>query len=237
MKITLGMIGIALLLIPARASAADSVRPSVLVGSPISPNPPFTDYARCGPGGFLVGVAPQQTDRMVGYSMLCVANDPVGRWSPSGPATTIRTAKRGLPLGGMRACPRDYYIVGLGATFGSYGGSGGGLGPSTSFGLIADLLPVCRLPSANPDIYTLYRGYFEHAEDNGLTNRGPHYPPNPRACAPGTVAVGLFFSIDFRRDINPDRQFKDVSLICDRLNVIIDRGLDRLRERPAPPRQ
>ncbi len=211
------------------AAAADEVRQSIVWSRTLGPPYNATrHHIRCQAGSSLVGVGANFADRMVGYWYRCTENDSNGRWKPDTVVInfSIGQVRRGPTR--WHDCPQDYYIVGLAVTKGIYRSDSHGAAAPEPPPLVADVQPLCRLPGAKPAAYQTPRAYFEQAHDNKLEDVGATSPPDSHACAAGTVAVGLVFAVDFRRDLDPETQFQDVALICDRLTgVTINRGLDR----------
>lgn len=196
------------------AVAADDVRPSIVNKQRIAGDDAKRQPVRCPQNSMLVGVGANFTDRMVGYWYRCAEADPTTRqWKPN--TTAVRRGIGQTNRGPQRwhDCPQNYYIVDLGVTTGIYGSGAGGAAR-----LLADIQPVCQLPDSNPVVsYATPRAYFEHADDNSLRDIGPtNSPYDGRACATDSVAVGLQFLVDFRNN-DPESQFIDVALICDRL--------------------
>jgi hypothetical protein len=169
----------------------------------------------CDPGSYLVSFVLSQTDRIVNLSIACVSADKSQSWT-SPPAT-------GLPLFPLRAsdfirnltCPKNYYVVGLTATQGTYSGNTSG-GATTGSLLMADFQPVCRNGQVN-DLFIFPSGRLHKADNNNLIDGKWQGLGGEFSCDAGWAAVGLKLAVNSRRDIDPDRQFNDVALICDRL--------------------
>lgn len=212
--------------IPSHALAADDVRKSVLLTIDLMPVTNFRRYVRCQAGESLVGVGTNHIDRMVGYWYRCARNNPDGAWTDGSVVTRFGIGQARRNITRWHDCPRNYYIVGLAGTAGTY------LKKSIwaqaePAPILADIQPLCRLHTAQPDLYQTPRAYFEGADDNKLYDIAATPPDTPKSCRRGTVAVGILFAVDFRRDIDVESQFQDAALICDRLNVKINRGLDQ----------
>ncbi|HEX5258988.1 MAG TPA: hypothetical protein VFW35_09440 [Sphingomicrobium sp.] len=206
------------------AYAADSIRQSVLFSSALQPGPETGADGRilvhCDAGKSLVGLGVNHTDRMVGYWYRCAANTGEGLWDPNNILTFFGKGKLTGTVVGWHDCPQDYYIVGLGVTGGHYTADSHGLAEVTPAPMIADLQPLCRRGVSPIAVYQTQRSYFENAENNSLFDVPAQSPAasSPKACAPGTVAVGILFAVDFRRDIDPNNVFRDAALICDHLS-------------------
>lgn len=207
------------------AFAADDLRQSIVQGLHFaSGDATHHPIVRCPQNSVLVGVGANFTDRMVGYWHRCAEVEPsTGRWKADSAVITWGIGQVRRNPARWHDCPQDYYIVGLGVTTGIYSADTHGAAKPEVPPLLADIQPLCRLPGASPVVsYATPRAYFEGAEDNKLNDILPASPPNsPRACAAGSVAVGLQFSVDFRRDLDPESQFIDVALICGHLPRVI----------------
>jgi len=210
--------------LPSQSEAAENVRKSVLYGVDLMPVTNFRRYVRCEAGESLVGVGTNHIDRMVGYWYRCARNNPDGSWISGSVVTRFGPGQVRRGLTRWHDCPRNYYIVGLGATAGTYlrRSLWAQAEPPP---ILADIQPLCRLPAGEPHFYQTTRAYFEGADDNKLYDIPAMMPDTPKSCPRGTVAVGILFAVDFRRDIAVETQFQNAALICDRLNVVIDRGL------------
>lgn len=210
--------------------AAEDIRASVLEGKILQPDAVTRRDARCDKG-YLVGVGLNYTDRVVGYWYRCASMLPDGRWNTEEIITTPGSGQVRQGQTRWHDCPRDYYIVGLGGTFGTYGYDSAGMAQPVPQEMLADVQPLCRLSAAIPAVYPTPRAYFEGGDDNRLRDLPARVPDDARACARGSVATGLRFSVNFKRSANPQSQFYDVALICDRVITVIDRGL---ADRPNP---
>lgn len=218
---TLLCCGLIFLSAPTASYAAETTASSVLGSSDLTPLPAQSKRTiHCAPGESLVGVGPNFTDRMVGVWFQCVRNDPDGRWIVDSEVTNFGPGQVRRSVSRWHECPRDYYIVSLAVTSGKYSADTHGMAKAVPAEILSDVQPLCRLPGSNPAFYQTPRAYFEQADDNSLRDTSARIPGDPHACPVGRVAVGILFEVDFGRDSDPESQFQDAALICDRLHVV-----------------
>lgn len=202
---------------------------SVLGNADLTPLPsPTVRSIQCQPGQYLVGVGPDFSDRMVGVWFQCVGSDVDGHWVADSGGTNFGPGDLKRSVARWHSCPTDYYIVSLAVTTGQYSADYNGFEKPIPAELMADVQPLCWLPRSNAAFYQTPRAYFEQAEDNALRDTGARPPGDPHSCPVGRVAVGILFRVDFGRDKDPESQFLDAALICDRLNLIPINGLNQV---------
>jgi hypothetical protein len=113
-------------------------------------------------------------------------------------------------------CPKNYFLVGLTATLGTYSADAGGASQVTPPDLIADLHPVCR-NGRTDDIFVFPLGRLRKADGKRLHELSWDGLNGARSCSAGTAATSLVLIVDARRNIDPDRRFEDIALECDKL--------------------
>jgi hypothetical protein len=185
------------------------------IPSGTGPQDPDHRVLSCDPGSYLVSLVLSQTDRIVNLSIACASADKSQSWT--GPPAN------GFPIFPLRAsdfirnltCPKNYYVVGLTATQGTYSADTHGLATTGSL-LMADFQPVCRNGQID-DIFIFPPGRLHQADNNKLADGKWQGLGGNFSCDAGWAAVGLKLAVNGRRDLDPDRQFIDVALVCDKL--------------------
>jgi hypothetical protein len=176
-------------------------------------SPPHKAIA-CSEGTYLVGVTETQTDRIVGVAYDCVGATRTQQWDTEnyGHRIGFGDIRKGKTTN--KSCPKDYFIVGLNGTHGSYKAETRGMA-AVGMELLADIAPVCR--NGQNVLFELKRSYLDQADDNSLSDVAWDGLGGARSCRAGYAAVSISFLYDGRRDIDPDNRFIDAALTCRRL--------------------
>lgn len=201
-------------LVTAMPAKAIETKPGFFSGGSVPPGQIF----QCPePGEYLVGLLQNQTDRIVGAGLVCASTDRTQLWIGD---TVVPASKmvgdfhnQGAILTNV-TCPKDYFIVGWRGTRGTYKPETHGFAPP-GVDLLADLAPVCR--RFDGTIFAFNDGRLHQADDNDL-----HVTPwdglnGPRSCQAGWAAIGVLFEFQQALNSDPNNQFEDAALICDRL--------------------
>lgn len=192
-------------------------------GKPIpdqsGPNDVFHRKYLCGGGQFLVGLGLYQTDRLVGLSFTCTTSAKDQTWSGVPGTDITQFVKKSGDVIRNVTCPKNYYLVGFQATWGTYSADTHGAA-TVGAQLLADLMPVCR-DNKTDDLFVFPTGRLRQADNNNLADVPWQGFAGDRSCASGTGAVGVKMVVDFRRGEDPDRKFEDIALICDGLPIDI----------------
>jgi hypothetical protein len=143
-----------------------------------------------------------------------------GNWQPfpNDPGSEFSSKAHPPPIGkatgelasSNKQCPQDYFVVGVGTTWGYYSADTHGQAKPVPQPLLADLVPVCRNKAGT--INMLSRVNLVEAGDNRLFDIGWDGDHGTKSCPPGSAVSKLRFVYDGTPGLDPADQFQDVAL-------------------------